>query len=127
MNRTSPPQSYRRVPVRELRVLPIRENHRLQVLDYRLTLAPGMTGGGKPRTHGHGAARLTGGYIMALCVTQDSGEWFLETEITAYDEARERRDALNCSAQLLADLYRAVQRRQIAAEGRAYGRGKGRN
>jgi len=118
--------AYRKVPVRDLRALPIRNNPRLQVLDYRLTDAPGMAGGQKPRTHGHGAARLPGGLILALCVTQADGEWFLEAA-APFDEALDRRAPLDCSPQLLADVYRAVQRRQIAVQGRAYGQGKGRN
>ena len=123
----SRPLSYHRIPVRQLRALPIRENSRLQVLDYRLTLAPGMTGGGKPRTHGHGAVHLSGGYVLSLCITQDGGAWFLETVLTAYDEAREGREALDFSPQMLADIFRAVQKRQVAAEGMAYGHGAGRN
>ena len=122
------PLSYRRVPVRELRALPIRHNPRLQVLDYSLTAAPGMVG--KPRTHGHGAARLSG-YVVRLCLIRDGGDWFLETEIRCYDERAARREGVTWSDRLLADLYRAVECRHLAAEGRAYldtaGRGAGRN
>ena len=121
------PLSYNRARVKDLAAFPIRENPRLTLLDYRLTLAPGMTGGGKPRTHGHGAVHLSGGYVLSLCITQDGGAWFLETVLTAYDEAREGREALDFSPQMLADIFRAVQKRQVAAEGMAYGRGAGRN
>ena len=121
----SPPLSYRRVPVRELRALPVRDNPRLQVLDYRLTTAPGMVG--RPRTHGHGAARLSGGYVVSLCVTQDGGEWFLEIQPAPFDETLGRRAPLDFAPQILADVYRTVQRLLIAAEGRAHGQRKGRN
>ena len=120
-----PPTSYSRVPVRTLRALPIRENPRLTLLDYRLTCAPGMTG--KPRTHGHGAARMAGGYVLSLCVTQDAGQWYLEVQSAPYDEEADRREPLDCSLLILADLYRAVQTKQIAAEGRAYGKAGSRN
>ncbi len=117
--------SYRRVPVRDLRALPVRENPRLELLDYRLTNAPGMAG--CPRTHGHGAARLPGGIIVALCVTQEQGEWFLEATAAPFDEILGNRGPLDCSERLLADIYHAVQCRQIAAQGRAYGQCEGRN
>lgn len=119
------PISYHRVPVRDLRALPIRENPRLQILDYRLTDAPGMTG--KPRTHGHGAARLPGGFVLSLCITQAGGEWFLETQAAGFDEVLGRREPTGCSIQILADLYRAIQQMQIAAQARGYGRQEGRN
>ncbi len=119
--------SYWRVPVRDLRALPIRENPRLQVLDFRLTRAPGMVSG-RPRTYGHGTARLQGNAILAVCIVRDCGEWFLETELYAFDEAAGRRHAAaDISPQLQADIFRALQRLQVAAEGRAYGRGSGRN
>ena len=38
------PLSYHRIPVRDLRALPVRINPRLQVLDYRQTCAPEMAG-----------------------------------------------------------------------------------
>ena len=120
-----PPLSYRRIPVSQLRALPVRHNPRLEVLDYRLTAAPGMAD--KPRTHGHGAARLPGGFIVSLCVTQDAGQWFLETQALPFDEILDQSGPMDTTAQILADVYRAVQRRQIAAQGKAYGRGKGRN
>ena len=122
------PLSYRRVPVRDLRAFPIRDNPRLQVLDYHLTAAPGMTG--CPRTHGHGAARLSDS-IVSLCLVRDGGSWFLETEFRCYDERAARREGIAWSDRLLADLYQAIERRHLAAVGRAYldpaGRGAGRN
>ena len=120
----APPLSYRRVPVRNLRELPIRHNPRLQVLDYHLTTAPGMVG--RPRTHGHGACRLAG-YVVSLCLVRDGDDWFLEVQPAPFDEALDRRAPLDFAPQILADVYRAVQRLQINAQGRAHGNGKGRN
>ena len=120
------PLSYRRVPVADLRRLPIRDNPRLVVLDYRLTNAPGMNRA--PRTHGHGAARLAGSFTFALCVTKDStGEWYMEVQPSPYDDVQDKRHPLDVSPQILADIYRAVQRKQIAAEGRLNGQGRGKN
>ena len=122
----TPPLSYRRVPVRALRALPIRVNPRLQVLDYRRTTAPGMAGK-TPRTHGHGSARIAG-FVLSLCLVRDgAGEWWLEVQPSPYDEALSRRTPVDLAPQILADVYRAVQKRQIGAQGRAYGQGKGRN
>ena len=122
----SAPLSYRRVPVRELRALPAGGDPRLTVLDFRLTTAPGMTRARRPRTYGHGAARLAG-FVLSLCVVRENGQWYFETAIDAFDEARGRRDGLELSPVMLAALYRAVQRRLIAAEGRAYVSNEGRN
>lgn len=120
----TPPISYERAPVCALRALPIRENHRIQLLSYRLTDAPGMTG--KARTHGHGSARLAG-YVIALCLTRDGGQFWLEIESRCHDEEAARREKIAWSLQILADLYRAVERRHMAAQGMAYGRAAGRN
>ncbi len=120
------PVAYVRVPVRELRALPVRQNPRLTVLDFRLTTAPGMTRARCPRTYGHGAARL-GDFVLSLCVVREGGQWYFEAAINAFDEARGRRDGLELSPVMLAALYRAVQRSLIAAEGRAYVSNKGRN
>lgn len=127
------PINYHRARVRDLRALPIRDNPRLRLLDYRLTKAPGMTGAGKPRTHGHGSARLAG-YVLSLCLTRDGGDgWFLETDARCFDEAAAQREGIAWNDRLLADLYRAVEREQMAAEGRSglraggCGRFEGRN
>jgi len=124
-----PALSYARYAVRDLRRLPVRENPRLVVLDYRLTDAPGMRNAqaGEPRSHGHGAVRLFGGFIAAVCVAQDAGEWFLEAQIAPFDTERNGRATMEFSPQILADIYRVVQQHQIAGQARSYGRGEGRN
>lgn len=125
-----PPLAYIRVSVQELRDLPIRAvplaSMRMAVLDFRLTAAPGMTKGQCPRTYGHGAARLAG-FVLNLCVVRDGGQWFFEAEAQPWNEWRGCRERLEMSPEVLADVYRAVQQRLLADEGRAYGRTAGRN
>jgi len=121
------PINFRRCRVSDLRTLPIRHNPRLQVLDFCLTNAPGMTGTGRPRTLGYGSARHAGGYVLRVFLTRDASDWFLETETRCFDEEAGRRESIVWNDLLLADLYRAIQRRQLAAEAQAYGRGAGRN
>lgn len=121
------PINFRRCRVSSLCTLPIRENPRLQLLDFCLTDAPGMTGTGRPRTRGHGSARIAGGYVLSVFLTRDRGDWFLEAEARYYDELAARREGIAWNDHLLADLYRAIERRQLAAEARAYGHGLGRS
>lgn len=123
-----PPLSYRRTPVHTLRTLPVREDPQLQVLDNWVTAAPGMknTGAARLRTHGHGAARLAG-YVLSLCILQDTGEWFLEMQRAPYDEAWGCRSLLDFTPQMLADIYRAVQVHHPASQNRVHRRGEGRN
>jgi hypothetical protein len=127
--KTQSPYSYHRYPVEELRRLPVRDNPRCETLSYELTAAPGMKNShtGRPRTHGHGAVRLFGGFIAAVCVAQDAGEWFLEAQIAPFDTERNGRATMEFSPQILADIYRVVQQHQIAGQARSYGRGEGRN
>lgn len=152
MSRTSPPPvpgqtpprnpfspvSYERLPVQALRSLPIRENPRLLVCYWRTP-----SGQSEPaRSHGHGFFRLGGELTAGFCLTKDGGQWFLETERRCYDAGAGRFTDAAFLAPLLADVYRAAQKQQIAAEGRAYvsntygsnasvspafGHGKGRN
>lgn len=124
---TQAPLSYRRYPVRELRRFPVHDSPRCELLSYELTSAPGMKNPSARRTHGHGSVRLSGGFVVALCVTQDAGEWFLEAAIASYDEARGRRETLDFSLQTLALVYRVVQRHQIAGQARRHMSGAGRN
>lgn len=118
--------SYRRIPVHHLRALPVHINPRVQVLDYRQTTAPGIKSSIKPRTHGHGSARIAG-FLLSLCLVREDSGWFLETEARCYDEQAARREAIIWDDALLAALYRAVEQKYLAGEARAYGSGAGRN
>lgn len=123
------PISYNRVPVRELREFPAAPDRRgqaLEVLDFTLTAAPGMAKGQKPRSYGHGSARI-GGYILLLCVVRDGAGWYFEVEVSSFDEWRGRRERLDLSLEVLSSLYWGVKQRLVSAEAKSHRRGTGRN
>lgn len=123
------PISYNRVPVRELRSFPashLRRGQTLDVLDFRLTSGVGMAKGQKPRSYGHGSARI-GGYILLLCVVRDGTDWYFEVEGAGFDEWRGRRERLDLSLEVLSSLYWGVKQRIVFAEAKSYGRSAGRN
>ncbi len=89
-------------------------------------MLPAWWGAESPEPTGMGP----GGWPVAmfwLCASPSSGEWFLETEISAYDEVLGQRETPGWSPQILADIYRAAQRLLNAAEAIDYSRKAGRN
>lgn len=124
------PFAYSRVPVRDVREFPIPNQpptaDRLTVLGFTRTLAPGAVKGYKIRSYGSGSVCLSG-YLLSVCVTLQGGEWWLETSAFAYDQWHGRHERLDLSREVLANIYRAVQKSLIGDEARVSRRGTERN
>jgi len=115
LRRSIPPISHRRTRISDLRGIPTCDEAPLEVLTYERTSSSNMVR--KARTHGQGAVRLHGRFIVGLCVTKAAGEWWFEVEAAPFNEITHRREPMDCSPGLLAEVYRAVQSRLAAVTG----------
>ena len=114
-------------PLADARRLSVREQHWLQVLDYRIT--PKLPSGSAARTYSYAPLQLAGSFLFEAQITRDAnGKFWMELPVLVYDQALDCRVPMAYSLPLVATICQCLQQRHILTQARQHTRnGAGRN